>query len=68
MNEIVFLVEDAPEDGFVARALGYSIFTDAKSYEQLRENVRDAIRCHFESDEMPAVIRLHYVRDEVLAA
>ncbi len=68
MNEIVFLVEDSPEDGFVARALGYSIFTDAKSYEQLRENVRDAIRCHFESDEMPAVIRLHYVRDEVLAA
>ena len=67
MSEIVFLVEDSPEDGFVARALGHSIFTDAQSYEQLRENVRDAVRCHFESGEMPAVIRLHYVKDEVLA-
>ena len=68
MSEIVFLVEDSPEGGFTARALGYSIFTDAETYEQLRENVRDALRCHFESDEMPAVIRLHYVKDEVLAA
>lgn len=68
MNEIVFLVEDSPDGGFVARALGYSIFTDAQSYERLRENVRDALRCHFESGEMPAVIRLHYVKDEVLAA
>lgn len=68
MSEIVFLVEDSPDGGFVARALGYSIFTDADTYEQLRENVRDALRCHFESEERPAVIRLHYVKDEVLAA
>jgi predicted RNase H-like HicB family nuclease len=68
MSEIVFLVEDSPDGGFVARALGYSIFTDAETYEQLRENVRDALRCHFESEHMPAVIRLHYVKDEVLAA
>jgi predicted RNase H-like HicB family nuclease len=68
MSEIVFLVEDSPDGGFVARALGYSIFTDAETYEQLRENVRDALRCHFESEQMPAVIRLHYVKDEVLAA
>lgn len=58
MSEIVFLVEDSPEDGFVARALGYSIFTDGQSYERLRENVRDAVRCHFENGEMQAVIRL----------
>ena len=68
MSEIVFLVEDSPDGGFVARALGYSIFTDAETYEKLRENVRDALRCHFEGEEMPAVIRLHYVKDEVLAA
>lgn len=68
MSEIVFLVEDSPDGGFVARALGYSIFTDAETYEQLRKNVRDALRCHFESEQMPAVIRLHYVKDEVLAA
>ena len=57
MSEIVFLVEDSPEDGLVARALGYSIFTDGQSYEHLRENARDAVRCHFENGEMPTVIR-----------
>ena len=68
MNEIVFLVEDAPEGGLVARALGHSIFTDAETMEQLRSNVRDAVRCHFDVGTAPAVIRLHYVKDEVLAA
>ena len=58
MSEIVFLVEDSSEDGFPARALGYSIFTDGQSYEHLPENVRDAVRCHFEDGEMPEVIRL----------
>ena len=68
MSEIVFLVEDAPEGGFTARALGHPIFTEADSYEELREQVRDAVRCHFDADESPAVIRLHYVKDEILAA
>lgn len=68
MSEIVFLVEDAPEGGFVARALGHSIFTEADSYAELREQVRDAVHCHFDEDQRPALIRLHYVKDEVLAA
>jgi len=68
MSEIVFLLEDDPEGGFVARALGHAIFTDGKSLEEVRTNVRDAVRCHFEDAERPAVIRLHYVKDEVLAA
>lgn len=68
MSEIVFLVEEADEGGFTARALGESIFTEADTLESLREAVRDAVRCHFEAGTGPAVIRLHYVRDEVLAA
>lgn len=68
MNEIVFLVEEAPEGGLTARALGESIFTQAETIEALREEVRDAVRCHFEAGKGPPVIRLHYVRDEVLAA
>ena len=68
MSEVVFLVEEAPEGGFTARALGESIHTQADTLEALREAVRDAVRCHFEEGERPAVIRLHYVRDEVLAA
>jgi hypothetical protein len=68
MSEIVFLVEDAAEGGLTARALGHSIFTEADSYEKLREQVRDAVQCHFDEGERPTVIRLHYVKDEVLAA
>jgi hypothetical protein len=68
MNELIFLVEDAPEGGFTARALGHSIFTDADSLEDLRRNVRDAVQCHFDEGKAPKVIRLHFVREEVLAS
>ena len=59
MSEIVFLVEDAAEGGLVARALGHAIYTDADSYEELRQQVRDAVQCHFDASERPTMIRLH---------
>ncbi len=68
MNEIIFLVEQAPEGGLTARALDVSIFTQAESSEDLHERVRDAVRCHFDDGEAPKMIRLHFVRDEVIAA
>ncbi|MGH8173137.1 MAG: hypothetical protein ACREPX_08310 [Rhodanobacteraceae bacterium] len=68
MSEIVFLVEDAPEGGVLARALGHSIYTEADTYDELRKLVRDAVHCHFDDTDRPTVIRLHYVKDEVLAA
>ena len=68
MKEIVFLVEEAAEGGYSARALGESIYTQADTFEELREQVRDAVRCHFDEGKGPELIRLHYVRDEVLAA
>lgn len=67
MNEIIFLVENAPEGGFTARALGESIFTEGEELKDLRENIRDAVNCHFEAEEKPKLIRLHFVREEVLA-
>jgi hypothetical protein len=67
VTEIIFLVEEAPEGGFTARALGASIFTEADSLESLEEQVRDAVRCHFEEDALPKVIRLHFVREHVIA-
>ncbi len=67
MNELIFLVEDAPEGGFSARALGHSIFTEADTLEELRINVRDSVQCHFDEGKAPKVIRLHFVREEVLA-
>ncbi len=68
MSEIVFVVEQAPEGGFSARALGESIFTEADTVEELRTAVQDAVHCHFDEGQSPKVIRLHFVRDELLAA
>lgn len=68
MDELIFLVEDDPEGGYTARALGVSIFTEADDLESLREQVRDAVRCHFDEGQGPKVIRLHFVREEVIAA
>lgn len=67
MDEIVFVVEEAPEGGYTARALGESIFTEADSLEELREQVRDAVDCHFEEGEGPRLVRLHFVKEEVIA-
>lgn len=68
-TEIVFIVEQDPEGGLTAHAVGASIFTQGDSPEQLRENVRDAVRCHFVDEQArPKVIRLHHVRDELIAA
>ena len=68
MNEIVFVVEQAPEGGFTARALGESIFTEADTEAELRVAVQDAVHCHFYHAQSPKVIRLHFVRDELLVA
>jgi hypothetical protein len=67
-SEIISAVEEAPEGGLVARALGYSIFTEADDLETLRDAVRDAVRCHFDDADLPKVIRLHFVGEEVFAA
>jgi len=67
MNEIFFLVEEASEGGYAAKALGESIFTEADSLEELHANVRDAVRCHFDEGKAPKMIRLHFVHDEVFA-
>lgn len=67
MNEIVFIVEEAPEGGFTARALGASIFTEGETMQEIRDNVIEAVQCHFEGQTArPKVIRLHHVHDEVL--
>lgn len=67
-REIIFEVIDSPEGGYEARALGHSIYTDAESESELRTMVRDAVQCHFEAGNAPSVIRLHFVRDEVISA
>ncbi len=67
MTELHFIVEEAPEGGFVARAVGADIYTEADSMADLHSQVRDAVRCHFDEGQMPSLIRLHITREEVLA-
>lgn len=65
--EIVFEVRDAEEGGYCARAQGYSIFTEADNWEDLRAKVLEAATLHFEdSAEQPRLVRLHYVKDELI--
>lgn len=68
MSEVIFVVEEAPEGGYIARAVGESIFTEADDLPQLHAQVRDAVRCHFDSGKAPKIIRLHFVRDEIITA
>jgi len=65
-SEIIFIVDESPEGGYEARALGQSIYTQADTFDALKEMVRDAVHCHFEEGTRPRVIRLHLVRDVVI--
>jgi len=65
-SEIIFAVQESPEGGYEVRALGYSIYTQASSLSELKDLVRDAVRCHFDDASRPRVIRLHMVKDEVI--
>jgi predicted RNase H-like HicB family nuclease len=67
MSELIFLIESGDDGGFNARALGYSIFTQGETLGELKENIKDAVKCHFDEKDMPHIIRLHTVKDEVMA-
>jgi predicted RNase H-like HicB family nuclease len=68
MTEVIFEVsEDKVDGGFIASALGLGIHTEAETLDELRSNVREAVDCYFdEAADAPQIIRLHFVRDEVL--
>jgi predicted RNase H-like HicB family nuclease len=66
MSEIIFIVEKADEGGFTAKALDHSIFTEGETIEELKENIKDAVKCHFDKKEIPHIARLHIVEDELM--
>jgi hypothetical protein len=66
-KEIIFIVEESPEGGYEARSLTHSIFTQADTFEELKEMVHDAVSCHFTTDDRPRLIRLHVVKEELMA-
>lgn len=67
MEEVIFLVEESQEGGYIAKGLGVSIFTEAETIEELKEAVIDAIHCHYD-DGQSRLVRLHMVKDIVFAA
>ena len=67
MNEIIFLVEEAPEGGYTAKAVGASIATEGDDEKELTANIREAVQCHFDPGQGPKIIRLHFVRETLLA-
>ena len=68
VNELVFQVTQEADGGFVAEAFGESIFTEADTWDRLRANVREPVTALYFDRPAPTTIRLHLVRDEVLAA
>ena len=66
MNEIFFLVEEAIEGGYNAKAIGESIFTQGDDMNDLKSNIRDAVQCHFDENNIPKIIRLHLVKEEII--
>lgn len=68
MTEIIFVVDESAEGGYLARALDESIFTEADDLASLHEQVRDAVLCHSDEGRDPRVIRLHFVREDIITA
>jgi hypothetical protein len=66
-TEIIFIVDESPEGGYEARSLNYSIFTEADTFEELKEMAHDAVSCHFKTGDRPRLIRLHQVKEELMA-
>ena len=67
MAEIVFIVEEAPEGGYIARALDFSIYTEADTWDELKTAIQDALSCHFVEGDRPQLVRLHFLRQEIFA-
>ena len=62
-QEIIFLAQEDPSSGYIAWAQGHNIYTQADSWEELLEMIKDAVRCHFDEDEIPKFVHVHFVKD-----
>ena len=67
MDELIFIVTESFDGGYEAKAVGHSIYTQCDDYNELSEILRDAVRCHFNKNDLPSLIRIHMVKDELIA-
>ena len=66
IKELLFLVEEDNEGGYQAKTLGHAIFTQSDTYENIKEEIKDAVRCYFNEREIPSIIKLRFGKDEVI--
>ncbi len=66
MKEIIFLIEEAMEGGYTAKAIGEGIFTEGDTLEEIKHNITEAIECHFEDDKKPKLIRLYTIKEQMI--
>ena len=66
MNEILFLVKESLDGGYEAEAVGHSIFTQCEEGEDIKDYIREAVICHFEDKDLPGIIRVHFVKEEII--
>ncbi|MBK9098228.1 MAG: 2-oxoisovalerate dehydrogenase [bacterium] len=66
IKEIIFIVEESLDGGYEAKAIGESIYTEAETIDDLKKNISDAVRCHFEESELPSIISLRFQREEII--
>ena len=67
LNKVIFIVTKSLDGGYKAKAVGHTIYTQCEEYSELFDALRDAVKCHFEENQMPSLIRIHLVKDEVIA-
>jgi predicted RNase H-like HicB family nuclease len=67
MSEIIFVVQESQDGGYFAKALGEGIVTQGDTLEELKEMIRDAVKCHFEENNLPKIVHLHLTREETFA-
>ena len=66
-QELVFEVTQEADGGYTAECLGHDIFTQGASWSELRYNAREAVEAYCFDRPLPESVRLHLVRDELLA-
>jgi hypothetical protein len=65
-KEIIYIIEESLDGGYEAGAVGYSIFTEAETVPELKKNIIEAVRCHFDEKDMPSLIHLRFQKEEVI--
>lgn len=65
-KEIIFMVEESVDGGYEARAAGFPIFTEGKTIDEVKSNIIEAVQSHFDEKDMPSLINIRFLKEEVI--